>query len=291
MMLPTFIVGLLWLVTPSSAHSIVPTANMTASVTALCTGNSTGAMPYSTACTLVNECNSKISTTADGVLTSASVTTPAPPKRNATECSTTVLYAALCADPLNINSKPCQPFSQLCVTGNGTDPVCDSAEMLPLDDFNLTTVAAWNNLQGLCAYHAAHLGRIYNLTTGVSVIDPSARRRSLLHNGVDHSAAAPMSMGTMVTGSTLNNTGVPHNEAAHEYCQAVRGMCALLSNYYNATQCLKTSTNVTSMAKDCPQGPLIGIAGLCSMKPQGTGMRKVNSWLYHSNTAYRQRWV
>lgn len=290
MMLEAVLVALLALVRPSlqhngHVHSAIPSANMTAAFTALCADNSTEARPYSAACTLMDECTNKLKRSADGVLTSASVTASTTTKRNASECSTTVLYASLCRDPVASDTQPCQPFNRLCVTGNGTDIVCDNAmDWLDLADYNLTTVAAWNNLQGLCAYHAMHLGRIYNTYTGVSVVDPSSRRRSLLHNGEVHSAAAPAPMA-----AKLNNTGVPHSQAAHEYCAAVckRGLCIvgdLCHMCHRASrvalfQCLKTSTSTSSIAKDCPKGPLVGIAGLCSMKAKGTGACGVLRWL------------
>ena len=230
-MLPAVFLALLALVSPSlqhagHVHSTIPKANLTASLATLCAANGTEARPYAAGCTLLEECSSKIKRSADGVLTSASVTAPTAPlpiNRNATECSYTVIYSTMCSDPVASTTKPCQQFESLCVTGNGTDVVCDAGpEMLPLEEYNLTTSAAWDNLQGLCAYHASHLGRIYNLTTGVSVIDPSARRRSLLHSS-GHGAPTPSSMP-----SKMNNTGVPHSEAAHEYCAAVCPLVVLL---------------------------------------------------------------
>ena len=223
MSLPAVFLALLALVSPSlqqtgRVRSSIRKQDLTTAVDTLCAANGTEARPYAVGCTLLEECSSKIKRSEDGVLTSASVTAPTAPlpiNRNATECLYTVLYSAMCSDPVASTTKPCQRFESLCVTGNGTDFVCDAGpELLPLGEYNLHTSAAWDNLQGLCAYHALHLGRIYNLTTGVSVNDPSARRRSLLGSG--HSAPTPSSMP-----SKMNNTGVPHSEAAHEYCAAV----------------------------------------------------------------------
>ncbi len=236
------------------AHSAIPSAQMNSSLATLCSDNATST-PFSVGCTLLDDCTRQITTSSDGLLAASSVGTELPTPRNATECKATALYAATCNDPASIRNPACGAFRTLCVTGNGTDPLCEAVETIPLEDYNLTTYVcmcwhlvciwyvtlwitqtkhvlqknalhryqAWDTLQGLCAYHAAHLGRIYNLTTGVSTIDPAARRRrSLLHNGEDHSSSTGKGGVNMTMSSgALNNTGVPHTESAHEYCAAV----------------------------------------------------------------------